>query len=65
MQNTVDLWSFINISYKSKSIKAQYHVDLWIFQNMKIKVQKVTGTVRKMLWICGFLIYTHLIVLLV
>ena len=48
-----------------KALKAQYHVDLWIFQNMKIKVQKVKGTVRKMLWICGFSIYTYLIVLLV
>ena len=65
MQNTVDLWSFIDISYKSKSIHSAISCGFVDFQNMKIKVQKVKRTVRKMFWICGFLIYTHLIVLLV
>ena len=61
MQNTVDLWSFVYISYKSKSIRSAKScgfVDFVKYENIKIKVQKVKGTVHKTLKICGFSIYT-------
>ena len=47
------------------ALVAQNDMDMWIFENMKINVLRVKVTVRKMLWIFGFSISTHLRVLLV
>ena len=38
MQNTVDMWSFIDISY---TLITQVDVDLWIFEIQNIKTTKL------------------------
>ena len=65
MPNTVDLWSFIDISYKSKSINSAISwgfVDFYKYENQSLKSE---SNRCQMLWIFGFLMYTHLMVLFV
>ena len=51
MQNTVDLWSFIYISYKSKSINSAISwgfVDFYKYENQSLKSERNRC---QMLWI--------------
>ena len=65
MQNTVDLWSVIDISYKSKSINSAISCGFVNFSKYENQGLKSERNPTPMMWICGFLIYTYLMALLV
>ena len=65
MPNTVDLWSFIDISYKSKSINSAISFGYVDFVKYENQGPKSECNRTPLMWICEFSIHTHLMVLIV